>query len=336
MVMAEVDFSNFQNKQKFDFQKYFVSLAVNIKRPDPILELNGKILFTRGNISCVSGKAKSRKSYLIKLFLPHIIENEDDNFKILIIDTEQGEFHAQQYLRQIHKKLEWNENANDENVLMYNIRELKTEYRLQFVEQLVPEFKPDLLIIDGIRDLVYNFNDLTESAKIVDVIMELSKKYFCHICCILHENKTDDNLRGHLGTEIQNKSETVITTSRVVGTELTKVSPRYCRNDEFEEFYFSINKETHLPEFASQPRELKSMERLEKLIIEVFKDGEKTKSHAQLKNKIIEIKKMNERNAEKNIKKAVEFEIIVKNSAEKYFLANDNIENEEKIYELPY
>mgnify|MGYP007001916110 CR=1 FL=1 len=31
-----------------------------------------------------------------------------------------------------------------------------------------------------------------------------------HIFTVLHENKIDNNVRGHIGTELQNKSETVI------------------------------------------------------------------------------------------------------------------------------
>ena len=87
---------------------------------------------------------------------------------------------------------------------------------------LFNEFRPDIAIIDGIRDFIPDFNDVVESAEIVLECMRLSsgvsaeqarKKGLterppCCVCCILHQNKPkdDNNMRGHLGTELSNKA----------------------------------------------------------------------------------------------------------------------------------
>lgn len=67
--------------------------------------------------------------------------------------------------------------------------------------------KPDLVILDGIKDLCRNIMDNPESTDVLDLLSRLSQDNNTAICCILHENKssTDSNMRGHLGTELINK-----------------------------------------------------------------------------------------------------------------------------------
>ena len=74
------------------------------------------------------------------------------------------------------------------------------------------ENMPDvgLLIIDGIRDLMYDINSPSESTDLINLLMRWSSGYNLHIHTVLHLNKGDDNTRGHIGTELNNKAETVL------------------------------------------------------------------------------------------------------------------------------
>ncbi len=67
-----------------------------------------------------------------------------------------------------------------------------------------------LVIIDGIRDLMLDINSTSESVEVINKMMEWSSKYDLHIHCVLHLNKGDNNVRGHIGTEMSNKAETVL------------------------------------------------------------------------------------------------------------------------------
>lgn len=59
-----------------------------------------------------------------------------------------------------------------------------------------------LLIIDGIRDLMYDINSPSESTDLINLLMRWSSGYDLHIHTVLHLNKGDDNTRGHIGTEL--------------------------------------------------------------------------------------------------------------------------------------
>ena len=67
-----------------------------------------------------------------------------------------------------------------------------------------------LVIIDGIRDLMLDINNPSESVHIINKLMQWSSRYDLHIHCVLHLNKGDDNVRGHIGTELSNKAELVV------------------------------------------------------------------------------------------------------------------------------
>ena len=71
-----------------------------------------------------------------------------------------------------------------------------------------------LVIIDGIRDLMLDINSTGESVEVINKMMEWSSKYDLHIHCVLHLNKGDNNVRGHIGTEMSNKAETVLVISK--------------------------------------------------------------------------------------------------------------------------
>ena len=71
--------------------------------------------------------------------------------------------------------------------------------------------------------------------------MKWSEIYDCHICTVLHQNKADTNARGHIGTEMVNKSESVISATKSKGADFTTVECENMRGMEFESFQFYVN-----------------------------------------------------------------------------------------------
>mgnify|MGYP000222978416 CR=1 FL=1 len=80
-----------------------------------------------------------------------------------------------------------------------------------------------------------------------------------HIHTILHQNKNDENARGHIGTELNNKAETVMQVEvDKMDRTVSVVEAIHIRDREFEPFAFRINDEV-LPELLDsyQPQEKK-------------------------------------------------------------------------------
>lgn len=205
----------------------------------------GCIVMTEGNISVSGGKAKVRKTFFISMIITgYIMKNydnvsagENENGTVLIFDTEQGKSHVHNVLLRIHRMCGFTKGNN--RIRMFYLRELTIDERIAAVEAQIKKHKPALVIIDGVVDICRNFNDIEASTETTQLLMRLSSECHCHIHCVLHENKGDGNLRGHLGSILTQKCETVLQLQK--DGNVTKVSAAYTRNMPFEDFYFSVN-----------------------------------------------------------------------------------------------
>ena len=87
--------------------------------------------------------------------------------------------------------------------------ESENRVRRSLVFNAVRDWRPDLLILDGIRDICVDFNDPAESSGLVLDLRRLAAEVGCAIVTVLHENPAGDKMRGHLGTELLNKASEV-------------------------------------------------------------------------------------------------------------------------------
>lgn len=223
-------------------------------RPPPIAwEISDRILGTLGNFSLIIGKAKSRKSFFVNLAVSCAISKDKilNRFKshlpshkneVLYFDTEQGKYHVQLALKRICKQTRIDEPAN---LKVYGLRSLKPKERLELIEFAINKnSNVGFVIIDGIKDLVTSINSEEEATSIASDLLKWTEEKNIHIVCVLHQNKSDANARGHIGTELVNKAETVLSVTKAeADKEISVVEAVQTRNIEPEPFAFIINEE---------------------------------------------------------------------------------------------
>lgn len=208
------------------------------------------ILGTLGNFSLVIGKAKSRKSFFINIAVSAAVSKDLilDRFKgclpanqneVLYFDTEQGKYHVQKALKRICKQIGIEEPSN---LYVYHLRSKSPAERLEIIESVIyNKNKIGFVIIDGIKDLVNSINSEEEATMIVSKLLKWTEERNIHIVNVLHQNKSDNNARGHIGTELINKSETVLSVTKSDSdNNISIVEPQQCRNIEPEVFAFEI------------------------------------------------------------------------------------------------
>jgi len=220
-----------------------------------MIEDNGAVrdVLTIGNISTVIGGAKSKKTFFLTMLISSLLgsnryamQGNLFNLNVVNFDTEQATYHVHKIKRRVKKII-----GRDE-LIMYALRKYSPDFRAALIEHYlkVNDGNYSFVLIDGIVDLLYDFNDLHESKKITTKLMEWSEKYKCHICCVLHTNKDKNYARGHLGAELMNKSETVIRVDKVDDFN-SEVSCEVSRNMGFKSFTFNI--QDGLPERLTFP-----------------------------------------------------------------------------------
>lgn len=213
--------------------------------------------FTFGNFSCISGAAKSRKTFLATaLILAYILgefldsklfRGDSTKNKVIQFDTEQGRSKGVDHLRIKHSVSP----LVAEHLQVYSLRPYNYKERLHMVETVIYGTKDlGLVVIDGIRDLIADINNIEESCMLVEKLMKWSQELDIHIICVLHTNKRDNSVRGHIGTEVINKAETTIEVVKDSKEKFVSVvKPKYTRGEEFEEFAFGVN-DKKLPTLA--------------------------------------------------------------------------------------
>jgi hypothetical protein len=83
-----------------------------------------------------------------------------------------------------------------------------TETALQRWRQIlkaVYETKPNIIFMDGMLDIVKDYNSTEECPPIVRKFMKLADEYHASIWCVLHENPTFEKMVGTLGSVLERK-----------------------------------------------------------------------------------------------------------------------------------
>ena len=310
---------------KFDLSLLIIDLSEQLSDPQPIVRLWGNLIASRGNISTVVGLAKSRKTFLTAAVASGFLSSSDflgfdtpTTGKVVYIDTEQSRAHVHKVARRILRSIGLPTNRNHDQLVVAALRELTPDQRKEATGEILRRYKPDLLILDGVADLCNDPNDLHESEALTCELMRWSSEYENHILCVLHTNPGGDKARGHLGSALLRKSETVMLVKADGDTSV--VSPQYCRNEPFTEFAFRVNAEV-LPELCSMP----VPQPKEDVFTEVMELG-KVYAHSELAELIREKLNVKDSGAKMKISRAAKAGIIVKNQVGGYYLPGAQIE----------
>ena len=192
-----------------------ITAASDIPPHEFLFDWNGVPCFARGELVAVTGKAKSGKTYLNSLLMAACAGDSrlglsrisEKPMRVVWIDTEQSEDTTCEILRDRISAMTGI--MPDENLYhVFNLRKIQWKDRMTLVLSAIAICQPDLVIFDGIRDVVGDINDYTEAQTTIGQLLRVASDFHPCIVCVLHQNKAveDKTLRGALGTELQNKS----------------------------------------------------------------------------------------------------------------------------------
>lgn len=237
------------------WENSLLQITDNCKADTEVLYCNGAVIGTLGNFSASTGKAKSRKTFNVTALtaaalkngevMAYIGELPEDKRTILYIDTEQSPYHCQRVIWRILRLAGLPVDSHPENFKFASLRPYSPEQRLAMIEYAISTTPGiGLVIIDGIRDLMYDINNATEATNVITRLMSWTDRYQIHIHTVLHQNKADDNVRGHIGTELNNKAETVLQIAKSIDdNSISEVTAPLIRSIDMEPMAFSVDEE---------------------------------------------------------------------------------------------
>ena len=256
-----------------EWRSHVLDLTQDLCPPPCAINVGGVDCLPLGTIIGVKGRAKVGKSqllyYLTGIVLgdkqTDIIRANRRSLRILIADTEQDKGDFATCIRRALRYAGFDERQNHDRVTPLYLADVTKEKRRDMIERAVDSWRPQLVMIDGIRDLLTDFNDLSESGELIDWLQHITVTYGCAVINVLHQNKdkSDTNMRGHLGTELVNKLYTCWEVTKIDGNFVVKCSDT--RGRDIPDLSFRIDEGGNFAEAVQPVKPDKSADMLQTL-----------------------------------------------------------------------
>ena len=203
-----------------------------------LVSINDVPLGTQGNLLGISGGEGTGKSNFVGSLIAGTIGQSDidtlgttvqrnkDNKAVLFYDTEQSEV---QLYKNISVMLKRSKIVNMPVFFKaYCLTSMSRKERMQAIVQSMDRFYYQfggiqMVVIDGIADLVRCANDEAESVSVIDELYRLAGIYKTCIICVLHFIPNGMKLRGHLGSELQRKAAAILSIERDENPQISVV-----------------------------------------------------------------------------------------------------------------
>ena len=219
-----------------------------LPKMDFLFRLFGKPCFPRRELVAITGKAKSGKTFVTSMLMAccqvsdvlSFHREPESPLRLLWYDTEQSDESTQDILRNRVMRMA---DGGGKLFDIFNVRGVPWKERRDLLCEAVTRCKPDLVIVDGIRDLVNDINDGVLAQEVVEELMHLATEHDCCIVCVLHQNKSgeDRNLRGWIGTELMNKAFEVYSCEKLMPQRIFSLEQTLTRKYDIERtMYFEV------------------------------------------------------------------------------------------------
>ena len=257
-----------------------------LPKMDFLFRLFGMPCFPRRELVAITGKAKSGKTFVTSMLMTccqvsdvlSFHREQESPLRVLWYDTEQSDESTQDILKSRIMRMVAGKDGVIQTELfvngdglpridVFNVRAVEWKLRRKLLIEAVNMCEPDLVIIDGIRDLVNDINDGVLAQEVMEELMHLASDKECCIACVLHQNKSgeDHNLRGWIGTELMNKAFEIYSCEKLMPARVFKLEQTQTRKYDIEPIMWYRVDQQGLPVATTKPADCGSDDSQDKL-----------------------------------------------------------------------
>lgn len=209
--------------------------------PRYTMEREGVPFADVGEIHIISGKPGNGKTGLMAQLIAatlggqfgktvarkvgHKVNGSDDFHelptRILYVDTEQGEDDTIGFKNRVISMSGVSKEDAKEHLKILRLRDTElAKDRWRKILKAIWQMQPTDIFLDGMLDIVEDYNDQKECQPIIRKCMMLATHYDASLWAVLHENPMVDKLVGTLGSITQRKVSEIFTTIKVKQADL--------------------------------------------------------------------------------------------------------------------
>jgi archaellum biogenesis ATPase FlaH len=266
-----------KRRQQFEILRpYLLDPREDYPEPYSILEFNGVPFSKVGGLAAISGQKKNGKSFVLTQLMAAILGNGSERVQtylpgltvpertieyighlpnVLYIDTEMEKLNTAKVLRRVHWLCGWEMRTPNERFNVLRLTNMpkdsdKQAYvqRFDMIRLAIDLIRPDVMFVDGLRDLLASINDEESITKTLDYFSGVAEESKMSIWMALHQNpnrKNDEDglkMRGWAGTELGNKvSDTLVSIKTKTANGVTfTVKQQDARDKDIDDWKFEV------------------------------------------------------------------------------------------------
>ena len=202
------------------------------------LTVDNKTIGTLGNFVVVSGLPKAGKSTYINSIIASNYIYGRSKFGITLtpeysrpligyFDTESAPF---DFYRNVSRIRSLAGGAPLETLASFSTRQDNTEINKGLIEAFCANYRASVVIIDGLLDIIINFNDERESRYIIEWLKRITYQYNVLIIGVLHTGKKDGHTLGHFGSMVDRYAQSVLEVTFEEETNIYRMKAKYLRS----------------------------------------------------------------------------------------------------------
>ena len=264
-------------KQQWELLRpYLLDPREDYPEPYSILEFNGVPFSKVGGLAAISGQKKNGKSFVLTQLMAAILGNGSERVQtylpgltvpertieyighlpnVLYIDTEMEKLNTAKVLRRVHWLCGWEMRMPNERFNVLRLTNMpkdsdKQAYvqRFDMIKLAIDVIQPDVMFVDGLRDLLASINDEESITNTLDYFSGVAEDRKMSIWMALHQNpnrKNDEDglkMRGWAGTELGNKvSDTLVSIKTKTASGVTfTVKQQDARDKDIDDWKFEV------------------------------------------------------------------------------------------------
>ena len=240
-----------------DISGDFLDFDKPYRPPRYTMEREGVPFADVGEIHIISGKPGNGKTGLMAQLIAatlggkfgntiarkvgHKVNGSDDFHelptRILYVDTEQGEDDTIGFKNRVISMSGVSKEDAKEHLKILRLRDTElAKDRWRKILKAIWQMQPTDIFLDGMLDIVEDYNDQKECQPIIRKCMMMATHYDTSLWAVLHENPMVDKLVGTLGSITQRKVSEIFTVIKVKQADLKPNEKR----DDLPDIYFRV------------------------------------------------------------------------------------------------
>ncbi len=250
-----------------DVEKYRLDFTTGYQAPHYTLSWDNVPFAPLGGIHAITGQSGNGKTMTIAQFMAAILNGSFGNLRyelseevphpvVLYIDTEMEQANTIAVKNRVMTMCGRDISTPCDDFVVVMLREVVESIgddgkkipasvnRWRLTLKAIYEYKPTAVFIDGLLDVVRDFNDNKECAETIYKCMQVASWYNISVWCIVHQNPGGEKLVGHLGSFLERKVTDVIQTKKVkddiTGDVYFEVKQKKARGQDIKDWQFRV------------------------------------------------------------------------------------------------